>query len=167
MVLVFALFALTALAAVVRLAARAVRLPVAGIAMLALVVLFYGSRTYDYTRVYPTDRWFGARDAVYREIAAHLRAHAAPADVVLSEEVGTIAYYSHRPMYDVIGLVTRGGTWSVLDGGKVGTDRVPGLRWAVFYDFRLPPAAPPPMRVGTGAFQVYLVDLRPLVSPAR
>ena len=168
-VLVFALFALVLLVAAVHLAARALRLPtVLTVAAVGLVVLLFGLRTYAFMTTYPTNRWLGAREAVYQQIAAHLRAHAGLTDVVLSGEVGTIAYYSHRPMYDVVGLVTRGGTPSVLDDGRLGTDRVPGLRWMVGYPFNqpaLPAGTPRPRLFQQGDFAALLYDLRPLASP--
>ncbi|HEY2735032.1 MAG TPA: hypothetical protein VGI70_13645 [Polyangiales bacterium] len=51
--------------------------------------------------------WTGQRDAVYRRIADYLRANAEPGVWFASVEVGTIAYFSGLPAYDLGGLVTR------------------------------------------------------------
>jgi len=50
--------------------------------------------------------WHGARDAAYRELADYLVANAEPSDRVASGEVGTIAYYSRLPIYDLVHLVS-------------------------------------------------------------
>jgi arabinofuranosyltransferase len=163
LILAFTVFALGALAAAVHLVARTLRTRRVAGAVLGLVVLFFGWRSYTFAQEYPHQRWLGARDAVYRQIAAHLRQYAAPGDVVVTGEVGTLAYYSDLPMHDLTGLVT-------LDPGRVvrpgpdwlATDRVPRLRWAVLYPHAIPPSMAGTAwirSVGTGAFQVYLVDL--------
>ncbi len=54
----------------------------------------------------PTLYWYGARDAMHREVAAYLRSRARPGDVADAEEVGTVAYYSDVAMIDHAGLVT-------------------------------------------------------------
>ena len=51
--------------------------------------------------------WTGQRDAVYRRIAAYMSAHARPGEWFASVEVGTLAYFSGLPAYDLGGLVTR------------------------------------------------------------
>lgn len=163
-VIVFTLFALAALAAAVHLAARVLRLPGARrlpvtASALGLVVVLYGLRCYTSAEAYPNAYFLGARDKAYRRVAAYLREHAAPGDVVISGEVGTIAYYSHRPMYDAGGLVTRGGSGHVLGGDRLETDQVPGLRWAVFYPHLLPRTAVRNLSVESGVFRVYLVEL--------
>jgi hypothetical protein len=56
---------------------------------------------------YPDLLWYGARDACERSVAGYLRERARPGDVVDSEEVGTLAYYSDLAMLDHPGLVTR------------------------------------------------------------
>jgi hypothetical protein len=50
--------------------------------------------------------WTGQRDTVYRGVAGYLTSHANPGDWFASIEVGTIAYYSDLPAYDLSGLVT-------------------------------------------------------------
>ena len=47
-----------------------------------------------------------ARHDLYRHAGRWLRAHAAPGEAVSYVEVGTIAYYSRRPVYDLLGLVS-------------------------------------------------------------
>jgi arabinofuranosyltransferase len=51
--------------------------------------------------------WTGQRDLVYQRIAAYLHDHARPGEWFASVEVGTLAYYSGLPAYDLGGLVTR------------------------------------------------------------
>jgi arabinofuranosyltransferase len=51
--------------------------------------------------------WMGQRQAVYEDIAGYLRQHAAPGEAFASVEVGTIAYYTDLPAFDLGGLVTR------------------------------------------------------------
>jgi hypothetical protein len=53
--------------------------------------------------------WSGQRDAVYREVAGYLAAHASAGERFASVEVGTIAYYSGLPAFDLGGLVTPTG----------------------------------------------------------
>ena len=159
--LIFTIFALTALAAGVRLATRALRLPV-GWAVLGIVVLLFGLRTYAFAQRVPHAFFLGSRDKVYRQVAAYLREHAGPTDLVLTEEPGTIAYYSHRPMYDLIGLVTPGGERIFREATILDTNRVLGVRWVVLYPFRMPPEAPPALLISSGDFRVYLMELAPV-----
>ena len=46
------------------------------------------------------------RHELYRHAGLWLREHAAPGEVVSYVEVGTIAYFSRRPVYDLLGLVS-------------------------------------------------------------
>jgi hypothetical protein len=63
--------------------------------------------TFKFARSYEMDAWYGARDAVYRKVAAWLSVHADPRDIVAAEEVGTLAYYTGLRMNDHTGLVTK------------------------------------------------------------
>ena len=51
--------------------------------------------------------WMGQRQAVYQDVAGYLRQHAAPGEAFASVEVGTIAYYTDLPAFDLGGLITR------------------------------------------------------------
>jgi hypothetical protein len=167
LLLAFTVFALAGLAEGARSAARMVRLPVAGVA-LALVVLLFAWRSYGFAMEHPRAFWFGSRDTVYRKIASHLRKHSVPTDVVLTEEVGTIAYYSHLPIFDLIGLVTRDPERIRQDGPNwLAADRVPGLRWLVLYPYRMPRVTGELHAVESGGFEIYVLDLRPVpAAPA-
>ncbi len=63
--------------------------------------------TIGFARSYEMDAWYGARDGVYRKVAAWLSVHADPRDIVAAEEVGTLAYYTGLRMNDHTGLVTK------------------------------------------------------------
>ncbi|HKU37122.1 MAG TPA: hypothetical protein VJR89_03225 [Polyangiales bacterium] len=60
-------------------------------------------------RTLETGYWTGQRQAVYEDIAGYLREHAVPGDQFASVEVGTIAYYTDLPAFDLGGLITRPG----------------------------------------------------------
>jgi arabinofuranosyltransferase len=51
--------------------------------------------------------WTGQRQAVYEDISGYLRQHAARGEAFASVEVGTIAYYTDLPAFDLGGLITR------------------------------------------------------------
>jgi hypothetical protein len=99
----------TVFAMIALLAATRARWPVAVVAGLAIGgrLLYSAVDTVHHATHHPTNYWSGERDATYREVAAYLREHAGPDDAVASWEVGTIAYWSDRPMHDWGGLVTR------------------------------------------------------------
>ena len=46
------------------------------------------------------------RYEIYRHAGLWLREHAAPDEVIAYVEVGTVAYFSRRPVYDLLGLVS-------------------------------------------------------------
>jgi arabinofuranosyltransferase len=72
--------------------------------------------------------WFGMRDRLDQRLAGYLISVAAPTDVVDSEEVGTLAYWSGLPMLDHPGLVSTGAwpeLWAAVDG------RPSPVKWAV------------------------------------
>jgi hypothetical protein len=69
-----------------------------------LAPLAWGTATF--WRESPRLYWYGARDAMHREVAAFLRERGERGDVVDAEEVGTLAYYADLPLLDHAGLVT-------------------------------------------------------------
>lgn len=75
----------------------------------ALVIGLYGARTARYAMAQQDAYWYGARDAVYRDLANYLGEHATHADRIASTEVGTIAYYTGLRVFDIAGLVTASG----------------------------------------------------------
>jgi hypothetical protein len=97
-------------------------------AALALGLLgAYGWRTARMAQGHTESFWMGARDRVYRDVAAHLVARAAgPGDLLGAVEVGTVAYHSGVRVLDMGGLVTalerqdgwdRDVRWVMVDQG--------------------------------------------------
>lgn len=87
-------------------------------------VMLVALRTADGARTYRNGHWTGARDGAYRNVARYLTEHAQPGDHFACVEVGTLAYYSDLPAYDLGGLITdlrhvnmsdRPVRWLVLD----------------------------------------------------
>ncbi len=66
----------------------------------------------------PEEKWSGARDAIYRQVAAWLATHAPPGASVAMCEVGAIAYYSDVRVIDLWGLVTPAVVEHVKRGDK-------------------------------------------------
>ena len=95
-----------------------------GGALLGLIAVGFLLRTVDYARNHERGFWLGARDAVYRDIAAYLVAHAEADDVVVASEVGTIAYYSELQMLDTLQLATP-------SAGEAARRLKPRLRWFI------------------------------------
>lgn len=80
----------------------------AGVCLVLISVLaFYGVRTVGFAHSHHDDYWYGARDRVYRDIAAYLTGHAGAGDRVVVNEIGTIGFYAGLPVHDLAGLVTR------------------------------------------------------------
>lgn len=136
--------------------------------VLVLLLASYGARFVGEARGHATAYWSGARDQVYRQMADHLRAHTQPDDLILSVEVGTLAYWSDRPMADLGGLVTPPNQLATkLEGSPDGPHR-----WMVLDKLylhlaggRRPIAG---FRAGdseSGDFQAYLFDLEPNPTP--
>jgi arabinofuranosyltransferase len=102
----------------------------------ALVIAYGAYWSITFAIEAPHRFWFGRRDALYRDIAAYLRAKAGPSDVVHAEEVGTLGYYSGLTMNDNAGLITR-------DPNDILRRFVHGeptrLRWLVMNDKQLDP----------------------------
>ena len=70
-------------------------------------------------------RWFTVFNwfpqlAVYRQGAVWLATHSAPGDAVAYNEIGVLAFYSQRPVVDVLGLVTPDSIPYVERGDLVG-----------------------------------------------
>ena len=119
--LVFVVLGLYGFAAAVKTTRyRAVR--VAASAILVVFVWGYAHRTGDLAVAHSAAYWNGARDGAYRKTADFLLTHTQPGDVIASEEVGTLGYYTELPMYDLGGLITANPSLK---------SNVPGLRWFV------------------------------------
>jgi hypothetical protein len=100
------------------------------------LLLFYGNRTIHNVAIHQNAFWFGARHKVYQEVADYLRQHSEETDVVLVEEVGTIAYYSQLPVLDAYGLVSRNPMEKLARG-------LVKPRWVIVVPL-LPGMTPPP-----------------------
>jgi len=72
----------------------------------ALLAFFYGSRTLSLARAQEADYWTGARDKTYLQIASYLQPRIQPGDRFAAIEVGTLAYYTQLPAFDIGMLVT-------------------------------------------------------------
>lgn len=104
--LVFCVCGLSAIVPVPH-ATHAARLGKIQIALTALLAVWIGMRFVRDSDRLASGYWTGQRDATYREIARWLDQHASRSDWFASIEVGTIAYYSRLPAFDLGGLVTR------------------------------------------------------------
>jgi hypothetical protein len=125
-VLVLAFCALTALAALGAELRAAFAAPLAGAVVLALAV-----DPWLFAESHEDILGFGMRDRLDQKVAAYLVSVAAPTDVVDSEEVGTLAYWSGLPMLDHPGLVSEGAwpqLWAATDRSAA---RAPRVKWAV------------------------------------
>jgi hypothetical protein len=103
-VALLAILALAALAGLGSVAGRNGR--AAGLSALALMIVLYAGRTVQGQAYARAGYWAGARHAVYESLGRYLAQRAAPGERIAAVEVGTIAYYSDRPMHDWAGLVT-------------------------------------------------------------
>lgn len=91
------------------LVARAARPQQIDRAIFALALLLcapYAARTLQLARDQGADYWTGARDKTYREIAKYLAPRMQPGDRFAAIEVGTLAYYTQMPAFDIGMLVT-------------------------------------------------------------
>jgi hypothetical protein len=122
------------------------------------LMLLVTRRSAEAARTYRDSRWTGGRDGTYREVAAYLKQHASPGDHFACVEVGTLAYYSNLPAYDLGGLVT--------DLRHVNMADRP-VRWLVLDRTYLShaPAWPPVFRSSVGDFEAFVYHLPP--PPAR
>lgn len=75
-------------------------------ALTAALALAYGARSAQLAAAQGADYWTGARDKTYREIAAYLEPRIQPGDRFAAIEVGTLAYYTQLPAFDIGMLVT-------------------------------------------------------------
>jgi len=75
--------------------------------VLVCIPLLITTRTLRHARTYSSSFFYGARHAVYKDIAKYLAAAAQPDDVVVLKEIGTIAYWSELPIIDLCGLATK------------------------------------------------------------
>lgn len=87
----------------------------------------YAQRTASAALMHDRARWNGARDSVYRSLGEHMRAHSRPGELFASVEVGTLAYYTQLPAFDIGMLVTNRKQrpashirWVVLDDAFLG-----------------------------------------------
>ncbi|HLK39208.1 MAG TPA: hypothetical protein VKU41_20745 [Polyangiaceae bacterium] len=132
------------------------RLPSAGaVAATVLTTGVFGWRTLVFSVDYDDLLWFGVRDRVDREVASYLRSAATPGDLVDSEEVGTLAYFSDLSMLDHAGLVTRADRAGLDPYDRVRAHcralaTIPRLRFLVMNEFEV-------------AFHRCLYGQRPLV----
>jgi hypothetical protein len=104
-----AVLALSALAIAADFVAQALpkgRARVVAPLLLGLFAVALCLRTAHHARVHERGFWFGARDAVYRDVADYLIVRTRPDEVVAASEVGTLAYHSQLPILDLLGLVT-------------------------------------------------------------
>jgi hypothetical protein len=72
----------------------------------ALLAFLYGSRTLSLASGQEADYWTGARDKTYLQIASYLQPRIQPGDRFAAIEVGTLAYYTQLPAFDIGMLVT-------------------------------------------------------------
>ena len=63
-------------------------------------------RMLAYRAEIPTSHFVGARHQMYREVAEWLRENTSDEKTVAIREPGTVAFYSDRPVIDMMGLVT-------------------------------------------------------------
>ncbi len=115
-----------------------------------------------HARSHQEELWLGARDAVYRDVAQYLRERSSPTDLVSTEEVGTIAYYSDLRMNDRTGLVSRTPMAAIH---RYVRGEQTNLRWLILRRPELEPAQPVyqrrvPIVFRKGPFGVFLFDLR-------
>ena len=61
---------------------------------------------YEFHLSFPKDKYFGARDDVYREIGIWIKGNTNQNSTIASPEVGTIGYYGERKMIDLFAIVT-------------------------------------------------------------
>jgi hypothetical protein len=76
------------------------------LALAGAIALLYGARTSSLARAQEADYWTGARDKTYLEIASYLKPRILPGDRFAAIEVGTLAYYTQLPAFDIGMLVT-------------------------------------------------------------
>ncbi len=165
-VVLFAVFSLGGMVVAGRLLARVLS-PAGTVVVFAASIALFGARGYRAATDHRLSYWGQQRDAVYRRVAEHLREFSDPDDVVVAAEVGTIAYYSHRRMHDLGGLVTRDPDAPLPPpGAQLDSviDTLPRARWFVLPPYWMKWRLPPSARVGvveSSDFRVYLVDLGP------
>ncbi len=128
------------------------RLRWAAAAGLAALVLAGAARTIDAARTHDDAFWSGSRDAAYRQVARELVARARPGDEFASLEVGTLAYYSDLPAYDLGGLVTDLKSTRMLDRN---------VRWLVLdrQHLRFAPRWAPVFTTSDERFEVFVFHL--------
>jgi hypothetical protein len=85
--------------------------------------------------------WFVERQSgdwrlpAYRAAGVWIRSHSRPADRVFAEEVGTVAFYSQRPVQDPIGLVSPGSLPYAAVGDMVGAFLARPTELVLFHSF--------------------------------
>lgn len=142
-----------ALAGLVELARRPGQL-VRGLAaaLLGALVIAGAARTIEQQTDAVAGYWTGSRHAVYRRIGGYLADHARDDDEFASIEVGTIAYYSDLPAYDLGGLVTHLRRVNMVDRP---------VRWLVLDQryMRFAPPSPPVFTAAQGDFRAHVFYL--------
>ena len=75
------------------------------------------------------------RHEAYRAVGSWLRQNSAPWEDVAFDEVGLLAFYSERPVQDLIGLVTPRSMRFAAQGDQVGAFLAKPTRFVVFHTF--------------------------------
>jgi hypothetical protein len=122
-------------------------------AALVLLLSMTGVRFAAESKTLARGYWTGQRDAVYQRIAADLRARAKPGEWFASVEVGTLAYFSALPAYDLGGLVTR------LDADPMSDHPVRFIVLDKAY-LAMAPSAAPVFSASEGDFSAYVYEMR-------
>jgi hypothetical protein len=113
-------------------------------------------RFVDEARTLDRGYWTGQRDAVYRRVAADLRASARPGDWFASVEVGTIGYFSRLSAFDLGGLVTRADdSMSAHPVRFIVVDKA----------YQQRPPVPPRFVVSEGEFLAHVYDMQQSPPP--
>jgi hypothetical protein len=81
-------------------------------------------------------RWpkFGGRYATYREAGLWIREHSSPEERIAFGEIGNLAYWSQRPVDDMMGLVTPKALPYVAVGDSIGAFRALRPDWWIRHD---------------------------------
>jgi arabinofuranosyltransferase len=133
-ILTWALFAIGALAAKVLLKARSTSLPLLAAAVIGL--LFLGvpmaRASYNWVARPQAGDW---RAVGYRAAGEWIRNHSQPTDDIAFDEVGILAFYSDRPVRDLIGLVSPHAMPYAAQGDPLGAFLAMPTKFVVLHTF--------------------------------